>query len=438
MGPLRRHPLRTRQDGVERLAARAGIRHRLAGGGGSAVLEEVPPAELDGIDADLGGDAIEVAFEGEGDLRHAEAAEGAVGRRVGLHHPAGDAQVVAGVGSRGVQHGARQNDGGERAVGAAVEQHVDLHAEDPSLAIERRPVGDAGGMALGRRRHVLGAVVEQAHRPAAGLREQRRVTGDHARELLLAAETTAGRGLHDAHALARLAEEARERRHDVERTLHRAAHLADAAARRVRRKGDDAVVLDVGLLLMAAAVGPGDDVVGERKGAHQLALVDLVLLESGRRALEVELGRELLVARLEVGGGALRRFARRRGDERHGLFRVLGELAGEKGLILADQRHDVGPAGASEVGRGHDDDPFPGESAVAPDLEEPRAGVRRSHGHPPPGAGNVEIRHVARASGELAEALVAQHVRADDAQRASPDLSPAGSFYLHAGPILAR
>ena len=111
VGPLRRRPLRPRQHGIESLTARAGVRHRLAGGGRAAILEQVPLAELDGIDADLRGDMVEVALEREGDLRHAEAAEGAVRRGVGLHDPAGDAQMVAAVRSRGVQHGAREHHG---------------------------------------------------------------------------------------------------------------------------------------------------------------------------------------------------------------------------------------------------------------------------------------------------------------------------------------
>ena len=82
----------------------------------------------DRIDAERLGDAIHVRLDRELRLRRAEAAEGAVGRRVGHHRPAADAHVIAAVRARRVNHAARQHHGAQRGVGAAVHHHVDVHA----------------------------------------------------------------------------------------------------------------------------------------------------------------------------------------------------------------------------------------------------------------------------------------------------------------------
>ncbi len=63
-------------------------------------------------------------------LRRAEAAEGSVGRDVGGHGFGADAEGGPVVGAGGVDGAAREDDGRERGVGAAVEGEVDLAAED--------------------------------------------------------------------------------------------------------------------------------------------------------------------------------------------------------------------------------------------------------------------------------------------------------------------
>ena len=66
----------------------------LADGERIALLNEIAPAQFVGGDADGGGDAIEVALEGEDALWRAEAAKRAVRRRVGGHGAAVNAHVA--------------------------------------------------------------------------------------------------------------------------------------------------------------------------------------------------------------------------------------------------------------------------------------------------------------------------------------------------------
>src|ERR671936_1610817 len=77
------------------------------------------------------------------------------------------------------------------------------------------------GVSLGRRDHVLDAVVDDLHRPTRLEREQRGVSGDHGRVLFLAPETAAGFGLNDADVRVREPEENFQCAMDVIRALNR-------------------------------------------------------------------------------------------------------------------------------------------------------------------------------------------------------------------------
>ena len=74
-------------------------------------------------------------------LRRAEAAERAVRRRVRRHRAAADAHVRAEVRTGGVDGAARQHDRRQRAVGAAVDDELDVHRQQPAVA--RRSPSDA-------------------------------------------------------------------------------------------------------------------------------------------------------------------------------------------------------------------------------------------------------------------------------------------------------
>ena len=105
------------------------------------------------------------------------------------------------------------------------------------------------------------------------------MTRDVRRILLLAAESAAGFGLHDAHAIGRQTEQHGQRTVHVVRALHRPV---DGHAI-VFGHGNHAVGLDVELLLMPGPVLAFDDDVGRRKAiGDRLPLSIAIDLEDSR------------------------------------------------------------------------------------------------------------------------------------------------------------
>src|SRR5205085_10752063 len=130
-------------------------------------------------------------------------------------------------------------DWAERDVRAAVENDLDVHAGDASVAHDAGAMPHDRRVPLGRRDHVLDAIVDDLHGAIGLEREEARVAGDHRRILFLATEPAAGLRLDDAHRRTR-AEEALERLDDIEWTLHGSID-GDAT---VLRDGDHTVRLD--------------------------------------------------------------------------------------------------------------------------------------------------------------------------------------------------
>ena len=219
------------QRAVEHLVGRHRVLELLAGSGDVAGAEQVLLAQLDRIELQLAGDAIHVHLGGELRLRRAEAAEGAVGRCVRHHDAAAHADRLGAVGTRCVDGGAREHDGAERDVGAAVEAQVDVDGEDGAVFRHGGAVADDRRVALGGSDEILVALVDHLHRAARLAREQHGVAGQNRRILLLAAEAAAGGRLHDAHLVTRQPGEDAQRAYDVVRALHRAV----ARSRRRRR-----------------------------------------------------------------------------------------------------------------------------------------------------------------------------------------------------------
>src|SRR5262249_56979459 len=93
-------------------------------------------------------------------LRSAEAAKRAVGRRVRHGDPTADANLAAAIRPGRVQDASREDDGGERDVGAAVEQYLDVDRGQPPVLRDAGPVTDGAGMPLRGGEHVLDAVVD--------------------------------------------------------------------------------------------------------------------------------------------------------------------------------------------------------------------------------------------------------------------------------------
>ncbi len=232
----------------------------------------------DRVEAELLGNALHVHFDRELRLRRAEPAERAVWRRVRHHHAAADPDVIAAIRSRRMEHAAGQDDGAERRVGPAVEEHVDVHGRQSAVSRHAGAMPDHAGMTLRRRQHVFAAVVDELDRPARLQGRERRVAGNHRRILLLAAEAAAGFRLHDAYAVVGEAEQHGQRAMDVVRALHRSVHRDAPPV--VGRHGNDPVGLDVELLLRADPVLAFDDLVGLGQAGVEIAFVDGDRLET--------------------------------------------------------------------------------------------------------------------------------------------------------------
>ncbi len=211
------------------------VGEELAGGGAVAGGEEVAAAELFGGEADDFGDLVHVALEGEDALRGAESAEGSVGRDVGGHGFGADGEVGPVIGAGGVDGAAREDYGGERGVGSAVDGEVDLSGEEFAVLRYGGAVAGAGWVTLGGGGHVFGAVVADLDGMAGLHGEECGVAADDGGEVFLAAEGSAGFGLDDAALFGGEVEDELEGVDEVEGALHRAAD-GDAVIRdRIRR-----------------------------------------------------------------------------------------------------------------------------------------------------------------------------------------------------------
>ena len=85
------------------------LAQHLAGGSHVAEAVGVAAPQLERIEAQGGRDPVHVAFDGELGLRRAEAAEGAVRRRVGGDRAGANRDVGTAVGTGGVDSPAREH-----------------------------------------------------------------------------------------------------------------------------------------------------------------------------------------------------------------------------------------------------------------------------------------------------------------------------------------
>src|SRR6058998_3604423 len=137
------------------------------------------------------------------------------------------------------------------------------------------------GVPLGGGGHVLAAVVDQLHRPAALQRQQGRVQGDVGREFFLAAEPATGGRLDHPHSGLVARERVLQRLEDVVETLHRALHHQHVAL----EIGDHPLSLEVDVLLCAGLVRARDDHRSLRERTLHIALHYLEVLEDVVRAV---------------------------------------------------------------------------------------------------------------------------------------------------------
>jgi hypothetical protein len=308
-----------------------------------------------------------------------------------------------------VDRAAREHHGRERDVGAAIHHDLDVLGRERSIARDAGAHAHHRGMALGGGGDVLEPVVHDLDRAAALPRQQRGVPADHRGVLLLAAEASARHGLGDPHLVRRQPEDAGERLVHVVGALERAAH-EDPALRRAL--GDHAVVLDVELLLVAAAVLALDDPVGGGKAGVEIAARDRDLLEDVVAPVEQRLLRQRLLHREhrlerlaldpDRAGGGLGTLGVLVREEQDGLLRVADLPSCEQRLVVLDQRHHVVARDVAVVG---DRDAAPIERGVEHDAHDAAARNGRAHRAPVEHPGNPEVVHVARAARDLVAAL---------------------------------
>ena len=251
------------------LAAHA-LSQGLAGAGDMPGLQPVLHAELVRLHAARLGQPIHVRLDGEAGLGHAEATEGAIGRRVGAVGHRVDPYRLPEVSARRVDGPPGEDHRAHGDVGAAVKHDVDVHGHQGAILTRSGADAYPGGVPLGGVGQVLGALKHKAHRLAAHARQQRRVAAQHAGVVLLAAEGAAqGQGL-DMQGLQVGIEHIGHGRGHIVRTLQGPLHAHATALLRYRRHR---VGLQVGLLLVGCGVLPLDDDLGPGQGLLHIALV---------------------------------------------------------------------------------------------------------------------------------------------------------------------
>ena len=318
--------------------------------------EQVLPAEIDGIVTEVAGRLVDERLEGPRELRHAEAAERAPGRRVGVDGFRVEDDVGHPVRSRGRVRAFLDDARPDVGIGAHVEIGATLGGPQPPVALEAEPHPSAGVAASDRPEGLLHREGEPDGLP------------DHARErphdglelgVGLAAEAAAEGRDDDADAAHGHAEHLGQLHAHGVRILRRGPHgqgalLVPSRERRVRlhgivlhaRESVDILHDDVrpreGMRALPAlemelvadvGAGPGleggeiGEVAGQRLGrVNEGGAGSERLLQSGH-------GRQLLVRDLDqlegLGGGALAL-----GDHGgHGLALVARDLDGEDGAV---------------------------------------------------------------------------------------------------------
>jgi hypothetical protein len=306
-----------------------------------------------------------------------------------------------------VEAASGEHDRAERAVGAAVEEDRDVHRGDPAVPRDARAVADDRGVALGRGRHVLEAVVDELHRAARLQGEERGVAGDDRRVVLLAPETAARLGLDDPDPVGRKTQQADERLVHVVGALERPVHR-DAA---VGRNRDHPLRLEVDVLLASGPVLALDDDVGRGESSGELALLDGDLLEGVRRTFRVEHG--LARPLVEADRGGPQHLAVLVGEQEDRLLGVPDLALHEVRLVVLDERDDVASRDVRVV-----DDREARAVEVEVDGLQLAAGHRRADGPPVEHAREAEVIDVARRSEGLCQSFRAGDAATHDAHGA--------------------
>ena len=173
--------------------------HGHAGRQRGAGRERVAAPQLDGVEPELGGQAVHLRLVGEAGLDGAEASHRPARRVVGVDHVGVDARVRHVVGA--ARERGRVGAHGRRAgrVRAAVEQDPGPHRHEPPLAGRVVLVAHPRGMAMDVAEERLFAPVHHLHRPA-GVERQHAGMDLH-RQVLASTEGAADAAENEPHPL---------------------------------------------------------------------------------------------------------------------------------------------------------------------------------------------------------------------------------------------
>ncbi len=405
-----------------------------------AVREQVLPAQVDGVASEAVGRDVHHRLHAPDELRHAEPAEGAARRGVGVDGVAVQLHVRDAVGpGRGVRP---LLDHARRDVGIGADVVVGLAGErgHAPVAVEGEGEPHAGAAPAHGPEGILHRR-EQPHRPAGHSREG----GSQRLELRvgLAAEAAAQQRHGDSDAAGVQRKHCRQLRADRERVLRRRPHgeaalVVPVGQRAVRLHG---VVLDAGepvgvlehevgagerlphvaagVVELVADVGPGlrpqrgevREVPGQRlTGVHQGGAGRQRLLQRRHR-------RQLLVLHLDEVQRLRRRRLVHRGNRHHRLALVADDLAGQEGPVA--QGGPVERVAEREVGGGQDGIHARHLARRAHvHAEQARVRIRRAQQARVRHARQLHVAEIPRAARDLLERVRTAHGLANDPEAA--------------------
>jgi hypothetical protein len=424
---------------------------RIASASPSSGSDLVATAQIDAVDAELARELVELRLGSERDLGHAEAAKRAEAQFVGV----GDAAAGANVGNavRAALHQQRIAEDARAvvAVGAAVEQDLDLARDERAVAASAGPDADRERMARPHRLEILLTRQDHSHRPARLHRQQ------HHRRLDVRLHLVAEAGADARRQAAQLGHRQAERFADAR--LHAKNRLVRRPQRDAARgldlgQGADRLQRDVRLGL--GGEGRLDD--GVAAGPRR---VDVAAAELGARAQvavgagveDLDVFRRALVDQRRAGCERRRRIDDRSQlfvvdpDQARGLARDRLAVGGHRGDDLADVAHlalgerrlvlDEGahPVALVEIVAG-DDRAHAGQRAGRAQVIAADAGVRvralqdRAVQH----SGAMQVGDVLRAAAEL---VVAFELRDTEADRGAGERAHAADPHVAAARVAA-
>ena len=390
--------------------------------------DEVAPAQLDRVDLQGFGDAVELHLEGEAWLDRTVPALGPARRLVGVGargveavggHVVGRREELAGVVGR------HQPEGGVRA---AVHDDPGVHGGEHAVAGGARPVAHVEGVASAVGVEDLLAGVEDLDRPAGHHRQSGHAELE-VEGLGLAAERAADGRLHDAHAGGVEFQDARQFAVQVVGDLRGRPHRESAVR---LRKPDGAVRLDgrVGgsleeVVALDYKIRPLESVIHIAEcefdrlcdvavPALFARLVDERAI-GGDRLVRIEVGGQLLVLDVDQREGRVGGVLVDRRDRGHPVAHVADLVDAQR--ILVRRPGDDAVGGGHVPARHHSVHAFERLGPGGIDGDDAGVGVRAAQDLAVQHSGEADVVGVAGATGTLGASVDLAHRATDRGQR---------------------